>query len=444
MAISAVVAERASPYRVTGDGGLELHLHRHQWRAWDSTKRFILVLAGTQAGKTSYGPLWLWREIRRCGPGDYLVVTPTFPLLEKKALPEFKRLFEQVLQLGRYVAGAVKTFTFSPAGEIRTFGAEQETPTQVFFGHAQDPDSLESATAKAAWLDECGQKKFKLDSWQAILRRLSIHMGRVLMTTTPYNLGWLKQKVWDPWHAAGGKHPEIDVIRFRSIDNPAFPKAEYERARRDMQRWKFDMFYNALFTRPAGMIYDCFDEDIHVVPRFAIPDRWPRYLGLDFGGVNTAGVFIAEEPGTSNLYMYRQYKAGGRTAKQHTGYLLEGELMRPQAVGGAKSEGQWRDEFRAAGLPIHEPSISDVEVGINRVYGVLARKELRIFSDLDMVLDEIASYSRKLDDMSEPTEEIENKNEYHLLDATRYIIGRLRRDRVVRQAPPSSQTVITF
>ena len=43
----------------------------------------------------------------------------------------------------------------------------------MYFGHANDPDSLESATAKAAWLDEAAQNKFKLDSWEAILRRLS-------------------------------------------------------------------------------------------------------------------------------------------------------------------------------------------------------------------------------------------------------------------------------
>ena len=53
------------------------------------------------------------------------------------------------------------------------------------------------------------------------------------------------------------------------------------------------------------------------------------------------------------------------------------------AYGGAKSlKGQWRDEFSAAGLYIGEPAVSDVEVGINRVYGTIKRTELRIFDDL--------------------------------------------------------------
>ncbi|NBW23611.1 MAG: terminase, partial [Caulobacteraceae bacterium] len=57
-------------------------------------------MAGTQSGKTAFGPIWLLNEITRCGPGDYLVVTPTFQLLAKKALPEFLRLFNRMRGLG--------------------------------------------------------------------------------------------------------------------------------------------------------------------------------------------------------------------------------------------------------------------------------------------------------------------------------------------------------
>lgn len=413
-------------YQVTPDGAMELNFHANQWRAWDAENRFIVVLAGTQGGKTSFGPHWLYREICWRGAGDYMAVTPTYPLMEKKALPELRRVFEHTLKLGKYVGGSTHTFTFSTEGEIRTFGKRQDRPTTIMFGHAQDPDSLEAMTAKAAWLDEAGQKKFKLGSWEAILRRLSIYLGRVLLTTTPYNLGWLKQKLWDPWMAANKNHPEIDVIRFRSIDNPAFPKEEYERARRDLPLWKFNMFYNALFTRPAGLIYDSFNEVEHISPRFNIPDNWQRYLGLDFGGVNTAGMFYAKEPGTTRLYAYREYKAGGRTAKEHIAELLKGEPRRPTTVGGAKSEQQWRDEFAQAGLAVQEPPISDVEVGIDRVYGCHSRNEIIVFDDLAGYLDEKMSYSRELDEMGEPTEKIEDKNEFHIMDAERYAISLLR------------------
>lgn len=397
---------------VTRDGksGLRYNFHRGQKKAWHSESRFVCVLAGTQGGKTSFGPPWLHREIQRRGPGDYMIVTPSYPLLQLKALPEFLRHFKGRLNLGDYhIAG--KRFEF------------HDSETNVFFGHAQDPESLESATAKAVWLDEAGQNKFKLESWEAIQRRLSIHQGRALITTTPYNLGWLKQKVWDRWKAGD---PAFDVIRFDSTENPAFPREEFERARATLPAWKFDLFYRAIFTRPAGLIYDAFDEERHKVPRFKIPNDWQRYLGVDFGGVNTAAIFFAEEPGTKRLYLYREYKAGGRTAADHARVLLDGEPMVPICVGGSKSEGQWRSEFQAAGLPMQEPAVSgpdSVEVGIDRVYGMHKRNELFVFDDLEGYLEEKQTYSRKLDPSGEPIEDIEDKNRFHFMDAERYIIG---------------------
>lgn len=745
--------------------------HPGQARAWDSERRFVAVIAGTQSGKTVFGPHWLHREITRRGPGDYLVATPTFPLLQLKALPEFLKLFKRYLGLGDYVASPIRQFRFSKAGLKRTFGTADCEPTTVFFGHAADPDSLESATAKAAWLDEAGQNKFRLSSWEAIQRRLSIYEGRAVITTTPYcydqdteiytrngwklfgslldtdevlacepggrafferpkeivwepyegpmirlkggrvdllvtpnhrvlyrnssrfytcaasefvkkayrsmvipktvridetspqifelpsiqighrwgprtrpavaipmsdwcafmgwflsegsvrgcnggkvsrqcyrielsqsngpkkdvmrsdlarlpfvwsehangfstankqlwaylsplkgsgekripdeikrasaaslrvlinrmvlgdgtfrddrhgefvyyttspqlakdfqevcmltgisvkvaerenvvggansagrsikgtrtifhvsqrkrrggivqshetvnysghigcvtvstgyvlirrngeecvsgnSLGWLKQKVYDRWKAGDKTY---DVIRFDSTENPAFPKEEFERARATLPPWKFDLFYRALFSRPAGMIYDCFDEERHKVRRFALPREWPRFLGLDFGGVNTAGVFIAREPGTERLYLYREYLAGGRTAKEHVAALLDGEPMVPFAVGGAKSEDQWRNEFRAAGLPVRGPVVDDVEVGINRVYATHKLDQLFVFDDLAGYLEQKLTYARELDDAGEPTEKIEDKETFHFMDAERYIVGYLK------------------
>lgn len=413
-----------------GRGRLHFTLHAGQTEAWDATERFILVLAGLQSGKTVIGPLWLYREMKAKGPGDYLVGSPTFTLLELKALPEFKRLFVQHLKIGDYKASPVREFTLNRRGEIMLWGAPQEVPTRVLFGHAQDPESLESGTYKGAWLDEAGQKKFRRDSWVSIQGRLSIYQGRVLFTTTPYVLGWLKSEIYDPWERSGRKHPEIKVVNFESVDNPAFPREEFERARRTMPPWLFNMRYRGRFTRPAGMIYASFT-DAHIWPHFTIPDEWPRFLGLDFGGVNTAGVFIAQEMKddvpTGRYFAYREYHGGGLTASGHAKVLMSDEPRVPFAVGGSKSEGQWRQEFAGAELGVSPPPVSDVEVGILRVYGAFALDQLFIFDNLSGLIDELQSYSRELDANGEPTEKIEDKDTYHRLDALRYIGSHLWR-----------------
>ena len=422
----------AGLYEIRPGGELRWHLHPGQWRAWQSPRRWVLVLAGTQSGKTSFGPIWLWREIQRQGPGDYMVVTPSFPLLELKALPEFRKLFEDVLALGRYVGSPVRKFVFSPAGRRRMFGGSNAAATTVFFGYAAEPDSLESATAKAVWCDEAGQKRFRLGAWEAIKRRLAIHQGRALLTTTPYDLGWLKQQLFDRWKQGAA---DVDVINFASTMNPVFPRAEYDAARSSMPAWKFNMFYRGLFERPAGLIYDCVgDGPPAVVERFAIPDSWPRYWGLDFGGVHTACLKLAGELSptgspTGHYYGYQEYLAGGRTAAEHVAALLAGEPRRPARVlGGSKSEKQWRSEFGAAGLGVEGPDQADVEVGLLRSYGAFKSGRVHVFSDLGGTRDELGSYSRELDAAGEPTGAIADKETFHRLDAARYVLAALFRD----------------
>jgi hypothetical protein len=407
------------------NGRLTLALHPGQARAWASERRIVAIFAGTQGGKTSFEPWWLWREIARRGAGDYLAVTATYDLFKLKFLPALLEVFEHLLGTGRYWAANRVIELADPAtGRFRARHADDPMWGRIILRSAESEGGLEASTAQAAVVDEAGQDAFTVESWWAILRRVALALGRVLLGTTIYNLGWTKAQIYDRW-AAGD--PTYDVIQFDSVENPAFPRAEYERARGTMPAWRFNMQYRGLFERPVGLIYDSFDDRRHVIPRFAIPPEWPRYLGLDFGGVHTAGMCYAENPATGQLIAYREYLAGGRTIAEHAAALLEGEPQGfRQAVGGAKSEGQWRAEFGAAGLPVFSPEESSVEVGIARVYAQHKADGILVFDDLAGYRSEKGTYRRVLDANNEPTEAIADKSTFHRLDAERYIIGYIR------------------
>ena len=64
-----------------------------------------------------------------------------------------------------------------------------------------------------------------------------------------------------------------------------------------------------------------------------------------------------------------------------------------------------------------------MNVGIDRVYGGFKERKLFVFDDLTRLRKELREYSRKLGSDGEPIETIEHKERYHLLDATRYILG---------------------
>jgi hypothetical protein len=439
------VATLVKPFREVLLGGkLRVNLHQGQTIAWDASERYVVVSAGTQSGKTCLGPHWLKREIDywlNSNPTesvDFMAVSATFPLMNLKMLPEFLQVFKILLRLGEYKAS---DRVFESSEKLRGGSL-----WKVFLGSAENPDSLESATARAAWLDEPGQKRFKRESMEAIDRRVSLHQGRILFTTTPYVFGWFKREVYD--RAMRGD-PGYKMVNFRSTMNPNFPQAEYETQKAKLPRWKFRMFYDGVFERPAGQIYDSFNVESQVIKRFEIPLSWPRYAGQDFGPVHTAAGFYAAEPATGNIFLYRTCKSASKMSVHENVVLWRSEMHKDatgkideqifKRVGGAKGESGWRDAYAAEGWPIAEPKITgpgSVELQIDRVYALHKLNKIFVFDDLKEYLDEKESFSRELDDSYKPTDKIEDEADYHYLAAERYILSDFTPETVARHVTP--------
>ncbi len=397
---------------------LDLYQHKGQWQGWQSEKRFIFILAGTQSGKTSWLPHWLHREIQRTsspdGNNDYIATTASYDLFKLKFLPEMRQVFEHLLAIGRYWTGERIIELKDPTNGFWAKRVDDPMYGRIILRSAASPSGLESATAKAAIMDEAGQDEYTLEIWEAILRRLSLSQGRVCAATTLYNLGWIKSEIYDAWINGD---PDIDVIQFASIQNPAFPKAEFERAKSKMQDWRFAMFYLGQFAKPAGLIYSAFTDAMLVDP-FAIPDEWERVTGVDFGGANTATLYLAQNPDSEVWYAYKETLEGDKSSAEH----VESAERHAEHifVGGAGSETQYRMDWEAAGLPVLEPPIKEVENGIDKVVELMKLDRLRVFRTLHGLRDELGSYRRKLDTSGNPTEEIMDKRKYHRLDALRY------------------------
>jgi hypothetical protein len=338
-------------------------------------------------------------------------------------LPAIREIFEDVTRDGRYWSGErIMELRDPETGTFLAKRVDDKMWGRIILRSAESGSGLESSTAKSAWLDECGMDSFTAEIWRAVRRRLSLSQGRILGTTTLYVLfNWLKQ-LYDEWRNG---RKDIEFIQFASIINPSFPKEEYEQVLREMPEHVINMMYRGLFDKPPGMIYDCFDSQLCVIPPFVIPDDWPSYGGMDYGGVNTVCGRLRHNPANGVYYLTDEYHEGGRTAKEHAKDLTAWNCQLWK--GGAKSEGQWRDEFRAAGLPVGEPAVSDVWVGINRVYGVMKQNRLMIFDTCQGTLGQLGTYARKINKATgEPIpDEIQNKEQYHYLDMLRYILASL-------------------
>jgi hypothetical protein len=433
-------------------------LHAGQKEAWAAEENEILILSGRQSGKTILIAYWLLREVQRKGPGDYMLVGPTLELLNAKCLPGCLNVWENVYKLGSYNKSE-KTFNFSMTGIAKMFGTiklgdlvrkfgwrtrdnrvqdpDFEVKVRIRAAYATDPTTLESATVKGVAADECGQPKFMAASYEALIGRRAVYRARLLMATTPYDLGWVKGRIYDPCKESGlpkgyegryceGSTGEKITIRFESWLNPAFGREKFEAIRRGgTPKWMFDLFYRAIFTRPAGAIYDTFDPVLNTCQPFRVPPDWPRVLGIDFGDINKASCHIAIDP-TSPVdrpmcYVYCTYRTKGKSVPEHIDTILLREKDEVIAVGGAVNEDEKREQFGDCGLYVSKPTVSSVPVGIDAIYMLLTERRLIIFDTLNAIIKEITDYSRELDGNGDPIPNtIADKHRWHRCDALRY------------------------
>lgn len=369
------------------------------------------AIAGTGAGKTILIYWWLHSRMEAMPGNTWGLAEPTYNMLAKIILtssdPDRPSLIDYFRQVGHHpqyqaVDRILKT----------DFG-------QIYLGSADNPDSMQGAAVKGYVLDEGGQ--MKLLAYDTARQRVSMMRGQILIATTPYNLGWLLTEVWDKRN-----DPGFCVRTWRSIDRPGYPLASYEEERRRLPPWRFAMLYDGRFERPAGLIYQAFDERACLINRAPIPKSWEIYVGHDFGASNPAALFYALNPATGQFRLFQEYLPGpGRSIHQH---VQEFEKITAgynvvRRVGGSHQEDEIRQGYSAHGWHILEPKNSKVEYQILKVQGMHQLNKIEVFNDLRNYLDEKRTFSRKLDSRGLPTEDIEDEQRFHLMAAERYILS---------------------
>lgn len=414
-----------------GENTYNVNCHWGQARLLQSRARYPVVCAGSQGGKTCVLPLALAMEIERCGPGDYIAASATYDIFQLKLLPEMSALFTELLGW-EYSAGSRIFWKRKHGQKWRILLRSMETPR-----------GLESCTAKAAIADEPGQIEIPRTAHEALKRRLRIHQGRIFYGTTLYAAsGWFVSDVIKP---AMAQDPRFELINFPSWWNPLFPMEEYWQAKREMPEWKFDLFHRGVLTKPTSLIYKDFRDWRRNVKEaegygqrvwpFKIPEHWKRTIGVDFGSVNTAIVWIAEntdynaetltkspyhEGPESQYYVYRYSLGGGLTQAEWARKTLEYGERIAAAWGGSGSEDAHRLHWQMGGVGMLRPLVTDVEGGIDKVVGLFRTDRLAIFDHLHSLVADILNYCRELDESGNPTMKIEDKQSHHGCDALRY------------------------
>lgn len=379
----------------------QIKLHPKQWEAFDFKKQFSAVICGVQSGKTFLGSVWTQKKINEFPNKNGLIVAPTYKLLQQSTLEKFFQLFPEYRQYYKQQQAII---------ELPTGG-------KIFIRSSDKPLGLEGMTLHWAWLDEAGMMNRLV--WVIIRSRVSTTGGQVLITTTPYNMGWLYREYYLPYKE--NRDSDLEVFSWKSIENPYFNKEFYEKEKRRLSPQEFGRRYEGVFQKMEGLVYDLSSDQIIEAKEITNPEI--ILGGIDWGFRNPAAIWIGKLKDRVWYGVDEWYQIEKTTAE-----IIE-RCKNLQAIHGVNrwyadsAEPDRIEEARRAGLYILEGS-KDLMGGISRIQQLIRDKRFYVFNTCKNFIDEINfyHYTEQKSDKRDPKDEPEKKND-HLMDAARYAIA---------------------
>lgn len=369
----------------------------------DYLTTYLMFIAGSGAGKSSSIPIKLFRWIRKRHGGRYLVTEPTFDFLEKIAKPYIVEYFDHTPLKGKW------------SEKKRCYSG---TNFEIYLGSADKPDLLEGGQYDGIIIDEIAQCRRQV--WIALQSRILMKDGQLCGLSTPYpgrTQAWIADEPYEEWKSG---NPAYKFIQCPSTANPAFPKEEFERLRKEMAPAEFAMRYLGEFTAAIGLVYDL--KKGSIIPYREPPENAEVWCGMDFGfGHPTALAYFFEENGV--VYQFREYEASAIDYETHVENNLEA-LMKyrvrrvyydPSNPQGAAEMKKW---LKKNGLEIaFLAAINDVDKGISEVSRMINAGEYCLMDTCLQTKDEARNYVWR---NGKPLKELDD-----LMDAVRYgLMGR--------------------
>lgn len=313
--------------------------------------RFRHLVAGRRGGKTVSAA---WETLFYC-------MNPAFFHMDAHGLVSDRPLHVWVLTKD-YPTGRAAWRTFLEA--TRTAGLthgvefkmnkgdrffEFENGSLVEFKTADDPESLRGAGLDILWMDEAAFIP-NADAYNVARPALSDHSGLVLTTTTPSGKNWLYSTFWSDL-ALDDEH--MGRVEYRSIDNPYFPREEWEYLLKTYHPLLFKQEYMAAFDSMAGK---------------ELPGEWLKYYTTGDPGPDQIGVprmednkreynlryFIGVDPAISLADDADRFAMAliGVTKDSSQVYLVDlfvGRIPFPEQV---DIVGEWFQKWRNRGLGV--------------------------------------------------------------------------------------------
>ncbi|MCF3101435.1 terminase [Streptomyces roseoverticillatus] len=230
--------------------------------------------------------------------------------------------FEKKVAAQALASGIVRWYGGSPR-EAACY--RYDNGSVIVVGGMDKPEKVLSAEYDLVFVDEATE--LAETDWETIgtrLRNGKLSWQQQIAACNPsHPTHWIKQR-----SDRGG----MRMLHSRHHDNPAYVRADGTLTEQGKDYMgKLDAltgvrrlrYRDGIWAAAEGVIYENWDEALHVVDRFEIPPTWTRWLVVDFGFTNPFCAQWWAEDRDGRLYMYREIYRTRRLVEDHARHILK-------------------------------------------------------------------------------------------------------------------------
>ncbi|MBA4535443.1 PBSX family phage terminase large subunit [Brevibacillus halotolerans] len=326
------------------------------------------------------------------------VLEPMFQILNAKGIAYFYHRSDHYITIGSNI--------------YYCFGANNEASQDV----------LQGLTAAGAYADEVAL--FPQSFIDQMVGRCSIEDSKVFLNCNPAGpYHWFKTEYIDK-----AKEKRTLRLHFTMDDNLSLSAKIKERFKRMFSGVFFKRYILGLWVLAEGLVYDMFDEKLHVIK--TLPDTFDRiFAGGDYG-INNPTAFLLIGQSGKDFYVIREYYYDSRKqGKQKTVSKYAEDFQ--SFIGNDHPEILFLDpsaaalilELKEKGIKYVRGADNTVIDGIQLVSNLLSNNGGRLFVHESCVnlIREFSSYSWDVK-AQERGEDVVTKENDHALDALRYAL----------------------
>ena len=298
-------------------------VHKKQMAFHKCQKKNRWVFGGNRSGKTECGAVetvWLARGIhpfRENKPITCWVVSLSKQVQRDVAQNKIlhylrKDYIEQIVMCsGRQGSADYGIIDFILVKNI--FGSLSKIG---FKSCDQGREKFQGSSLDFVWFDE----EPPYDIYQECRMRVMDRQGFIFGTMTPLKgLTWVYNEIY----LNSNDDEQVWHIEMEWADNPYLKKEEIEQMTKTLSSDELQSRRYGKFMQCGGLVYNEFDENIHVIEPFQVPFEWYDNISIDPGLNNPLSAHWYARDFDGNVYVIAEHFDKGKDVYFHAGKIKE-------------------------------------------------------------------------------------------------------------------------